>query len=119
VLRLYQDLLRLRQCLHLGWTDRDAFDAIAIDGDTIAMIYRRTPGGPTAVLVRLRGRGRVALDHRSIDMAGPWRKVFTTEDPPYSDGTRIPVTRTESPGVITTDFAGPAALVLRATRRRQ
>ena len=74
VLNLYRTLLRLRQ------SERPLQpEAVAMDEQTVALRF-----GAHAVVVRLKGRGRVALGNR---LPGHWRVALTTEDPEFGGGT--------------------------------
>lgn len=94
VLHLYRALLTLRQSERLLQPD-----AFAMDADTVTL-----KSADAALIVRLKGAGRVALGDR---FEGTWRPVMTTEDPPFAiDGTP-PIVDAHS-----VTFACPSAVFL-------
>jgi maltooligosyltrehalose trehalohydrolase len=109
MLRLYQRLLALRATSPaLGTTSRDAYDARALDGETV-LIVRHTPDHREriATVVRLGGGGLVVFD----DARAHWQVFLTTEDHDVApDAMPIEVTASDA---IDIRFHRPGAVVLR------
>ena len=107
--RLYRDLLRLRRSHPaLDPVRRAAFEADALDEDTVALHHR---AGEDAVLalVRLRGEGEVAIP--SDPPSGDWKVALTTEDEGY---VTAPLPPRLDPALRHVVFQRPGAIVLTA-----
>jgi len=107
-LRLYQRLLGLRATFGpLRSTSRDDFDARALDDETI-VIERRDVHERVLVIVRLGGRGRVAIE----DVHDP-HVMLTTEDADVAPDPQ-PIELTFERNKAEVRFARAGAVVLRA-----
>ena len=95
VLDLYRALIALRRSERLLQPH-----VTAMDTHTLGVRYERI-----AVVARLKGSGRVALDGF---LGADWRPAFTTEDAPFASGGAPPPV---GPDAI--DFSGPAAVIFR------
>jgi maltooligosyltrehalose trehalohydrolase len=112
-LRLYKTLLRLRRTEPaLQNTRSDAFEAVALDDDTLLLRRDAAAPGPTLwIVTRFRVGGVVELP-APTDLQ--WQLVLTTEDPEYSEQGSPPVVHLGGacPRI---EANTPVAVVLRAS----
>lgn len=113
--RLYRTLLRLRRT-EPTLTDACPCEVHAWGPDDLVVRRRARNHLDWLILVRLRGRGPIDLAGLTLALPNPgqeWELVLTTEDTPFSPSPRPPRLTPLGPGLLV-DFAGPAALLLRA-----
>jgi maltooligosyltrehalose trehalohydrolase len=102
VLALHRALLRLRmEHEALLASDERTCEAAPLDDDSVS--FKR--GSDFVVVARLRGGGRVNVEHLA---GGRWEPVLTTEDDRFAPDARPP--RVESTAI---EFARPGAIVFR------
>jgi len=113
-LRLYRELLaRRRSEPALRSESGAAFEAKAVDADTL-VLRRRGAGGATLLAVaRLRGAGAVELRPPLLDPRdATWTPAWSSEDPAFAEDPQpIRVEATKKQG-LRIEFARPSALVL-------
>jgi hypothetical protein len=87
VLRLYQELLRLRRTEPALCEARaGTFTAVAA-GDDAVVLLRRAPAGDMLVFCRLRGKGDINLAELPAlreQASRRWQVLLTTEDAPFT-----------------------------------
>ncbi len=109
VLALHRSLLALRAGQPaLQGSDATSCEAHALDDSTVLIVRHpaHAPAHALAIIVRLRGAGRVAIDSsRWTDI----RALFTSEDPAFASDAMPPVLDAAA-GTIA--FARPGALIL-------
>jgi maltooligosyltrehalose trehalohydrolase len=116
MVRLYAALLALRHREFSQGPDRAIFDARSFDETTLLLCRTSTIGIRHLVVARLRGAGVVDLQGHAFtqEAVRGWVPVLTSEDPAFSPEP-APV-EVECSGIAPViRFAGPAAIVLRAS----
>jgi maltooligosyltrehalose trehalohydrolase len=114
VLRLYRELLRLRNA-HPGMRshDRGSFDVAAV-GEKALVIRRSGPGG-SVLLVAVNFDGAVGIDLNRWAAgdpgAAPWRLILATEDARFGGSGRWG--RLEGEGIV--DFRETGAVIVETT----
>jgi maltooligosyltrehalose trehalohydrolase len=114
VLRLYQELLRLRRrepALRGAAVEDYTVSAVA---ETGIVLCRRIASGPEiVVVVQLRGAGDIDLgSHAKSDK---WETILDTEDPRFSPDPR-PISVRQADAAPTIRFKRPGAVILRESR---
>lgn len=116
-LHLYRALLALRRGeLLLRQPDWRGFEAMAVDDDTVAL-GRSASGTALLVVVRLRGRGRVALRAGSsalVPTGVTWEMLLTTETAPFAVDPQPIDVALEMGERLSIGFERPGAVILRA-----
>ncbi len=117
-LRLYTALLDFRRTHLTVDGPLEDFAVEALDDDTILMIRTNGAGVSHLIVARLRGAGPVDLGASALvaAMVGGWTRVLTSEDPAFSAATAVDVDCSGATPVVW--FAGPAAVILKATLPR-
>jgi maltooligosyltrehalose trehalohydrolase len=111
-LRLHRALLALRrEDPALRNAARSAYDAQALDDDTLALCRRAPDGSALWIVARLRGSGGVALD-RVAGAHGAWSLVLSTEDAAFACDPAPPSVDLSS-GAPRVVFRRPSAVILR------
>jgi maltooligosyltrehalose trehalohydrolase len=114
-LALYRRMLRLRRELAPeGVAGAVGPERISAAGAESISIRRRTRDGrELAIVVRLKGHGRVALPFLG-EQGTAWTRVLDTDDPAFAGGDALPAAVSNVEGIV--DFARPGAVIL---ERRQ
>jgi maltooligosyltrehalose trehalohydrolase len=109
LLRLYREVLSIRQRELMPANADDARSARALDDDTL-VVRRRCRNGDHAVLVvRLRGTGVSVIDAGG---GAGWRCRLTSEDAAFSQGSHPPTVDVGTQAGVAISCSGPAAVLL-------
>jgi maltooligosyltrehalose trehalohydrolase len=114
LLRLYRALLELRRGEHLGSGERDGFHAVALDEDSLALLYgpRADAADNLVAIVRLRGSGESRLPGSLLRSEGEtqWRLRLSSEDERFVSDPRLIETTADAQG-LRARFSRPGAVV--------
>ncbi len=124
ILRLYQQLLRLRRCEpSLAGAARDRVEVVAVNDAALLLLRQPPPAEPAAsailALIQLRGHGRLNAHHSRMlgrlhaGTARSWAPILSTEDPDFcSDPAPLLIDVAQPAPVV--EFQRPGAVLLRA-----